>query len=203
MESKKDADEYNDVSPKKDEFATTGNLEELEKNDTLEFDYLNIFEKIDNTNPELNLQRLLSNKSDKLLFKNFNILSKNELSLFGINKKLNNRDAYFYFLEYLINVEIIEDSNKSKSDEEKITNKKKDSEEPKLKIDFSQGNIIIGNTSQNATDNNNIINTENENYGEMINHLNVDIVKYFTFNELISVKDLKQKMKAFYDNLKN
>ena len=35
----------------------------------------------------------------------------------------------------------------------------------------------------------------------MINRLNVDIVKYFTFNELITVKDLRQKMKTFYDNL--
>ena len=147
------------------------------------------------------MQRLLSNKSDKLLFKNFNVLSKNELSIFGINKKLNNREAYFYFLECLINIEIIGDSNKSESDSEKITAQKTNSKEPKIKIDFSQGGIIIGNTSQKATDNNDIINRENENYGEMINRLNVDIVKYFTFNELITVKDLKQKMKAFYDNL--
>jgi hypothetical protein len=35
----------------------------------------------------------------------------------------------------------------------------------------------------------------------MINRLNVDIVEYFTFNELITVKDLRQKMKTFYENL--
>jgi hypothetical protein len=61
--------------------------------------------------------------------------------------------------------------------------------------------MVIGNTSKKATDNNHIINKENENYGEMINRLNVDIVEYFTFNELITVKDLRQKMKTFYENL--
>ena len=114
MESKNVNAECNEVSLKKVQFSsniikctTTGKKEEIEKNETQEFDYLNIFEKIGNTNPELNLQRLLSNKSDKFLFKNFNVLSKNELSIFGINKKLNNREAYFYFLECLINIEII------------------------------------------------------------------------------------------------
>ena len=207
MESKKANAECNEVSPKKVQLsssimkcATTGKKDETEKNE-IQDDDLNIYEKIDNTNPELNLRRLLSNKSDKLLFKNFNVLSKTELSMFDINKKINNREAYFYFLECLINVEIIGDSNKSESDSGKITVQKKDSKEPKIKIDFSQGAIVIGKTSQKATDNNDIINKENENYGEMINRLNVDIVEYFTFNELITVKDLRQKMKTFYENL--
>jgi hypothetical protein len=131
MESKNANAECNEVSPKKVQLsssimkcATTGKKDETEKNE-IQDDDLNIYEKIDNTNPELNLRRLLSNKSDKLLFKNFNVLSKTELSMFDINKKLNNREAYFYFLECLINVEIIGDSNKSESDSGKITVQKK------------------------------------------------------------------------------
>ena len=62
MESKNVNAECNEVSPKKVQlsssiikFTTTGKKEEIEKNETQEFDYLNIFKKIGNTNPELNL----------------------------------------------------------------------------------------------------------------------------------------------------
>ena len=103
MQSKKSVDEYENDSSKKIElfsnimrYAITGKIDREKKDEAEELDYLNIFETMDNTKPELILKRLFSNKkNDKLLFKNFNVLSKNDLSQFGINKKLNNRDTYF------------------------------------------------------------------------------------------------------------
>ena len=209
MQSKKSVDEYEKDSPKKIElfsnimrYAITGKIDREKKDEAEELDYLNIFETMDNTKPELILKRLFSNKkNDKLLFKNFNVLSKNDLSQFGINKKLNNRDTYFYFLEYMIYVEYIEDdTHKKKAKDKTKKNKNKNTKSPKLIIDFSKGKIDIIKNTNNFEVNNKIIN-ENENYGEMLSILNVDITKYFTFSETISIKDLRKKMEQFYDDL--
>ena len=209
MQSKKSVDEYEKDSPKKIElfsnimrYAITGKIDIEKKDEAEELDYLNIFETMDNTKPELILKRLFSNKkNDKLLFKNFNVLSKNDLSQFGINKKLNNRDTYFYFLEYMIYVEYIEDdTHKKKAKDKTKKNKNKNTKSPKLIIDFSKGKIDIIKNTNNFEVNNKIIN-ENENYGEMLSILNVDITKYFTFSETISIKDLRKKMEQFYDDL--
>ena len=209
MQSKKSVDEYEKDSPKKIElfsnimrYAITGKIDREKKDEAEELDYLNIFETMDNTKPELILNKLFSNKkNDKLLFKNFNVLSKNDLSQFGINKKLNNRDTYFYFLEYMIYVEYIEeDTHEKKAKDKTKKNKNKNTKSPKLIIDFSKGKIDIIKNTNNIEVNNKIIN-ENENYAEMLSILNVDITKYFTFGETISIKALRKKMKQFYDNL--
>ena len=186
------------------EYAATGKIDNLKKNEKEFPDYQSIFEKIYNTKPEIIFEKLLSNKSDKLLFKNFNVLSKNELSQFGINKKLNNREAYFHFLEYIINVVIIDDEDEDDDNKKAYSKtkkqKKKKSKVPRLIIDFSGEKIDIIKNSNNISDNYIIIN-ENENYGEMISPINVDIEKDFSFNELISIKNLRNKMEKFYDDL--
>ena len=145
MESKKSDNECEKDSPKKVEFfsnifkfSITGKLEGLEFKETKGFDYIKIFEQMDNTKPEIILAKLLSNKNnDKLLFKNFKEKKKNDLSELGINKRFNNRETYFYFLEYLIRVEYFEDNivkNRLKDKTKKYKNK--DSKTTKLIIDF-------------------------------------------------------------------
>ncbi len=208
MESKKSDNECEKDSPKKVEFfsnifkfSITGKLEGLEFKETKGFDYIKIFEQMDNTKPEIILAKLLSNKNnDKLLFKNFNVISKNDLSELGINKRFNNRETYFYFLEYLIRVEYFEDNivkNRLKDKTKKYKNK--DSKTPKLIIDFSNGKIDIMKID-NIKDDKIIIN-DNENYTELISRINVDIAKVFIFAEIISIEELRKKMKQFYDNI--
>ena len=208
MESKKSDNECEKDSPKKVEFfsnifkfSITGKLEGLEFKETKGFDYIKIFEQMDNTKPEIILAKLLSNKNnDKLLFKNFNVISKNDLSELGINKRFNNRETYFYFLEYLIRVEYFEDNivkNRLKDKTKKYKNK--DSKTPKLIIDFSNGKIDIMKID-NIKDDKIIIN-DNENYMELISRINVDITKVFIFAEIISIEELRKKMKQFYDNI--
>ena len=208
MESKKSDNECEKNSPKKVEFfsnifkfSITGKLEGLEFKETKGFDYIKIFEQMDNTKPEIILAKLLSNKNnDKLLFKNFNVISKNDLSELGINKRFNNRETYFYFLEYLIRVEYFEYNivkNRLKDKTKKYKNK--DSKTPKLIIDFSNGKIDIMKID-NIKDDKIIIN-DNENYMELISRINVDIAKVFIFAEIISIEELRKKMKQFYDNI--
>ena len=208
MESKKSDNECEKDSPKKVEFfsnifkfSITGKLEGLEFKETKGFDYIKIFEQMDNTKPEIILAKLLSNKNnDKLLFKNFNVISKNDLSELGIKKRFNNRETYFYFLEYLIRVEYFEDNivkNRLKDKTKKYKNK--DSKTPKLIIDFSNGKIDIMKID-NIKDDKIIIN-DNENYMELISRINVDIAKVFIFAEIISIEELRKKMKQFYDNI--
>ena len=208
MESKKSDNECEKDSPKKVEFfsnifkfSITGKLEGLEFKETKGFDYIKIFEQMDNTKPEIILAKLLSNKNnDKLLFKNFNVISKNDLSELGINKRFNNRETYFYFLEYLIRVVYFEDNivkNRLKDKTKKYKNK--DSKTPKLIIDFSNGKIDIMKID-NIKDDKIIIN-DNENYMELISRINVDIAKVFIFAEIISIEELRKKMKQFYDNI--
>ena len=208
MESRKSDNECEKDSPKKVEFfsnifkfSITGKLEGLEFKETKGFDYIKIFEQMDNTKPEIILAKLLSNKNnDKLLFKNFNVISKNDLSELGINKRFNNRETYFYFLEYLIRVEYFEDNivkNRLKDKTKKYKNK--DSKTPKLIIDFSNGKIDIMKID-NIKDDKIIIN-DNENYMELSSRINVDIAKVFIFAEIISIEELRKKMKQFYDNI--
>ena len=208
MESKKSDNECEKDSPKKVEFfsnifkfSITGKLEGLEFKETKGFDYIKIFEQMDNTKPEIILAKLLSNKNnDKLLFKNFNVISKNDLSELGINKRFNNRETYFYFLEYLIRVEYFEDNivkNRLKDKTKKYKNK--DSKTPKLIIDFSNGKIDIMKIDNIKNDK--IIINDNENYMELISRINVDIAKVFIFAEIISIEELRKKMKQFYDNI--
>ena len=101
----------------------------------------------------------------------------------------------------MIYVEYIEeDTHEKKAKDKTKKNKNKNTKSPKLIIDFSKGKIDIIKNTNNFEVNNKIIN-ENENYGEMLSILNVDITKYFTFSETISIKDLRKKMEQFYDDL--
>ena len=82
------------------------------------------------------------------MFKNFDILDKNQLSEFKIFKKYSNEETYFYFLDYIISVKIIKkkkDSNKQKEEGKK----EKHSKNPVYQFDLSNGCIKIDNIKVN------------------------------------------------------
>ena len=115
------------------------NTDPLDNFKNLSLDKIEEQEKIDNTDQSLISAKLDITKSNKLLFKNYDILSKEKLNEFGIRKELNNRESYFYFLEYIAKVEIEEDGEiKEKVKVKMIKNK-----EPNFTIDFSDGKINI------------------------------------------------------------
>ena len=86
----------------------------------------------DNTDPNVISEILSLQTTKKLLFNNFDVLPKEELSKFGIIKKFNNRETYFYFLEYIINLRIIDNKNKKVINKPSINIENK--KEKKLKI---------------------------------------------------------------------
>lgn len=100
----------------------------IEKLTSKDFKDINEQEELDNTNSNIIFEKLKLKPSKKLLFDSFDILSKKQLSQFKITKKYNNRETYFYFLEYIINVKIIKNK-----DEERDSIDEDEDEEPKAK----------------------------------------------------------------------
>ena len=118
MEFEEEKDFYNAL-----ESLILGNINEVSKQ---AIDYQYSEEEIYDKMKGVILSKLKYKKSYELLLKNFNILSKEELSEFGIIKNYSNRDSYFYFLEYLINVNIIEENKiNDKKNENKLNKVKK------------------------------------------------------------------------------
>ena len=89
-----------------------GNLDELNINNS---QYLNELERLDNTNQKVIFEKLKLKPSKKLLFQNFDILNKSQISEFNIIKKYSNEETYFYFLDYIINVKIIKSKKEFKT----------------------------------------------------------------------------------------
>lgn len=135
-------------------------------------------------------------KGNKILFRNFNNLSKEELSQLNIIKKLSNRESYFYFLEYIINFDMIKTEQISKKDENKKTKTKK---VPKLLIDFSGDQINI--TKSINEGNNPITEPTEDEYGEMIKKININIDEYFKIGERLTIRDLRAKIIKYLEDL--
>ena len=155
--------------------------EAQEKLDKLKIDFLeqlNLIESMDNTNSDIILTKLNIKKSNKLLFKNFNVLTKDELSKFGVNKILNNKESYFKLLEYL---EVVKIENEEEEENEKIEKSvKKNYKKPKFTIDLSEGNVKILGKSKNKKELNFKDNGKSEMfYQEMIGKKNINFYKYF------------------------
>ena len=121
-----------------------------EKLDKLKIDFskqLDVLENMDNTNSDIILAKLNIKQSNKLLFKNYNVLSKNELSKFGVKKTLDNRESYFKLLEYL---EVVEIKNEDEEENEiKDKSVKKKHKKPIFTIDFTEDKIQIRDKSEN------------------------------------------------------
>ena len=114
----------------------------LDKSKLNDLDYNNKLEEYDNTNANIIFSKLKLKKTNKLLFDSFDILDKEQLLQFNIIKKFSNREAYFYFLEYIADVQNIDEKEKNKEVTEKEKKEKK-SRKPDLTIDCSKGNIEI------------------------------------------------------------
>ena len=174
-----------------------GNLDESKINNQ---QYLDEQEGLDNTNQRVVFEKLKLNPSKKLLFKNFDILDKNQLSEFKIFKKYSNEETYFYFLDYIISVKIIKkkkDSNKQKEEGKK----EKHSKNPVYQFDLSNGCIKIDNIKVNNKIDCVEIKTEND-YEEMIKAKNITIDEYFKMKEEITVQNLREKIKKYYKKRK-
>ena len=153
----------------------------------------------DNTDPNVISERLSLQTTKKLLFNNFDVLPKEELSKFGIIKKFNNRETYFYFLEYIINLRIIDNKNKKVINKPSINienKKEKKLKIPNLIIDFSKGKIDVKNNNVNITNNSTDEKTET-NFEDMIKLKNINIDEYFKIPDIISIKDLRKKIKEY------
>ena len=175
-----------------------------EKLDKLKIDFLkqlNVLENMDNTNSDIILAKLNIKQSNKLLFKNYNVLSKNELSKFGVKKTLDNRESYFKLLEYL---EVVEIKNEDEEENEKTKDKsvKKKHKKPIFTIDFTEDKIQIRDKSENKIQLNCEKNNKSEAYyKEMIGKKNANFYEYFGIKEKITIKNLRNKMDKYLNEL--
>ena len=111
---------------------------------------------------------------------------------------MNNRELYFYFLKYIVNVIIVKE-NENENLIKTILLKKKKNKQPNFIFDFSNGKINITKTVETKTEN---IPLEEEEFVEMIKIKNIDIEKYFPIKEKISINSLKNKIKEYSEELK-
>ena len=160
---------------------------------------INEFEKLDNTNPDVILALLNIKKNNNLLLKSFNILSKEDLFRFGINKKLSNRETYFYFLRYIISIEIKNEENNEKNPEKNDENEKNNESFEKvnnLSIDLSEGKIKVKDNSKEENDD---IDYEKDidTFKKIIKRKNINIEDVFHMNEEITIKRLKNKINKY------
>ena len=156
-------------------------------------------ESIDNTKEDIIAAKLEANRTNKLLFKNFDVINKEKLLEFGIIKKMNNRELYFYFLQYLANVIIVEENENIIKI---ILSKKKKNKKTKFIFDFSNGKINVTKTLETKAENIPMEEEEEEEFGKMIKIKNIDIEKYFPIKEKISINSLRNKIKEYSEELK-
>lgn len=168
-------------------------------------------EKLDNTNMELILAILKLKKSAELLFNSLDILPKEQLIKFSINKKFNNKESFFYFLDYINEVKIITVNEKDDSKDEQIKKNKVTDKEPQLIIDFLGDKITVeinkkikkenkNNIDLNLSDGNEIKELE-EDYGKKISIKNINIENYFSMGEEITIKTLRNKIRKYFNDL--
>ena len=121
-------------------------------------------ESIDNTKEDIIAAKLEANRTNKLLFKNFDVINKEKLLEFGIIKKMNNRELYFYFLRYLANVIIVEENENIIK---VILSKKKKNKKTKFIFDFSNGKINVTKTLETKAENIPMEEEEEEEFGKI------------------------------------
>lgn len=142
---------------------------------------------------ELILAILKLKKSAELLFNSLDILPKEQLIKFSINKKFNNKESFFYFLDYINEVKIITVNEKDDSKDEQIKKNKVTDKEPQLIIDFLGDKITVeinkkikkenkNNIDLNLSDGNEIKELE-EDYGKKISIKNINIENFFLWEK--------------------
>ena len=150
-------------------------------------------EKYDNTNQEIISAKLDLKKSNQLLLKNFDVLSKEKLNEYGIIKKFSNKESYFYFLKYIASIEIIEEGIKCGKTKKK-NNTKNTNQVPNVIINISEEKINVEKKNE--------INYEIEEksefeYGNILKEKNICIDNYFIMNDKVTIKQLNKKMKLY------
>ena len=159
--------------------------EEIANSNTQSLSELSQLEKLDNTNPEVIISLLRYKKTNKLLFNNFDVLNKQELSEFDIKKNLDNRELYFYFLDYICHVKIIDEQVDYKKE---VKSMNKATKEPELFIDFSEGKVSIKKNNKyqkeikdnsNSESNNDIEDEKNEKQYEEAIRVKIGLKKIF------------------------
>ena len=181
--------------------------EALNEINNFNYEKIQKLENLDNTNEAILIAKLRLKKTNELLFKSFDVLKREELEEFIHVKKLNSRESYFYFLNYIIKVNILEENESKTIDENSESNNNKEKKEPVLIIDFSKAQIKfekIFNINSNNKIKSSIFNeVKNKNYEinfEInIKIKNINIKDYFNLGENISIKKLREKIKKFYD----
>ena len=140
-------------------------------------------EKIDYTNKNLLLG---FNKSNELLFKNYDVQQKKVLSEFIINKEWSNKESYFYFLNYIRRVQII---YKKEEHEFKIIENNEKKVKPK--------NIETKENKENIEKNN-----KEKSYIKITNFNKClekkNIKEYFILGEKITLKKFRDKLSEYY-----
>ena len=178
--------------------------EEISQSRPITPEALDNLEKLDDTNADVLKAKLRHNiKNNELLIKSYDTLTKAELKEFNIKKDLSNKESYFYFLQYMRNVQIIdgEENNISENIEEPEEN------EAEIIIDFSKGNMKfeeIKNKKDNITINHFDKNTKeigDENYKNFVKKKNVNIKEYFIEEEKITLSNLRKKLSEYQEIL--
>lgn len=178
--------------------------EEISESQPITPEALDNLEKLDDTNADVLKAKLRHNiKNNELLIKSYDTLTKTELKEFNIKKDLSNKESYFYFLQYMRNVQIIdgEENNISENIEEPEEN------EVEIIIDFSKGNMKfeeIKNEKDNITINHFDKNTKeigDENYKNFVKKKNVNIKEYFIEEEKITLSNLRKKLSEYQEIL--
>lgn len=178
--------------------------EEISQSRPITPEALDNLEKLDDTNADVLKAKLRHNiKNNELLIKSYDTLTKAELKEFNIKKDLSNKESYFYFLQYMRNVQIIdgEENNISENIEEPEEN------EAEIIIDFSKGNMKfeeIKNKKDNITINHFDKNTKeigDENYNNFVKKKNVNIKEYFIEEEKITLSNLRKKLSEYQEIL--
>ena len=177
--------------------------EAQDKLDKLKIEFLkqlDFLESMDNTNSDIICTKLNIKISNKLLFTNFDVLTKDELSKFGVIKTLNNRESFFELLEYLEVVKIIKEEEEKK--EKIVKNVKRKNKKPIFTIDFSQGKIQILDKSKNEIELNFGDKDKSEIcYKEMIGKKSTNFYKYFGMEEKIIIKNIRKKIDNYLNEL--
>ena len=163
--------------------------------------YLEHIKLLDNTLPELYLNKLrISNNDTKLRENSYNIVDKDLLKPFNINKKLNYKELYFEIINYIESITIDEQENATeKFDLEEFLISENDENEAYIGKNKNVGNNIIINVETNDINglDENLLDSKYKNVLEKKE--NFDINKLLIKDERIKVKDIKKKFSEIYD----
>ena len=161
--------------------------------DNLSLEQIEERERLDNTDNNLISAKMNKNKTNQLLFKNFDILSKEKLLEYNIIKKFSNKESYFYFLDYISGIEILpnlEKINKS-SDKKDTKNKLKI---PNIIINFFDGKMNIKKSLEKREE---YVEKSEFEYGEMLLKKNINIDNIFVMKEKITIEKLREKINNY------